>query len=98
MHPMNNNVSHVLDAHSCLRLHYAINTMKPFMMDDMFLYRASTFFEFSINCTNTPMTIHIMMDDVYVYHAHNLFLSSCCVGTHVSTSTSETHELEIRAL
>ena len=52
MHPMNNNASNVLDAHTCLRLHYAINRHNPLMMDDMFQYHASHFFEHWISCAN----------------------------------------------
>ena len=79
LHPMNNNASHVLDAHTCLRLHYAINRHNPLMMDDMFLYHASHFFEHWISCANHYMHVHIMMDDVYIYHARTLFLlSQCC--------------------
>src|SRR3954471_22171006 len=90
--PHHNAYSHT----SCIP-HDTHNTYH-FMTDDMFLYHASNFFEISLACTNTPVTIHIMMDDVYVYHTHNLFPFSCCVGPHVSPSTSATHELEIRAL
>ena len=39
------------------------------MMDDMFLYHASNFFERFLSCANSHVHIHIMMDDVYIYHA-----------------------------
>src|ERR1043165_6310260 len=93
------NASHVLDAHTCLRLPYAINRHNPLMMDDMFLYRASPFFEHWISCANHYTHVHFMMDDVYIYHAHTLFLlSQCCVGPHIHSSTSRSHELTKRAL
>src|SRR3954462_8565124 len=82
-----------------LASHYVINTMKPFMMDDMLLYRASHFFEHWISCANRYTHVHIMMDDVYIYHAHTLFLlSQCSVGPHIHSSTSRFHELTKRDL
>lgn len=69
------------------------------MMDDMFLYHASNFFERCLSCANSHMHIHIMMDDVYNYHAHTFFgLCLLCVGTHEYLSTSQSHELTKRAL
>ena len=43
------------------------------MMDDMFIYHASNFFERCLPCANSRVHIHIMMDDVYIYHTQNLF-------------------------
>ena len=79
--------------------HRVIHNNYPFMMDDMFLYHASNFFERCLSCANSHVHIHIMMDDVYIYHAHNFF-GSClfCVGTHEYLSTSQSHELTKRAL
>ena len=69
------------------------------MMDDMFLYHASNFFEHFLSCANSHVHIHIMMDEVYIYHAHNFFgLCLFCVGTHEYLSTSQSHELTKRAL
>ena len=68
------------DALHPLSLHYAIHNNKPFMMDDMFLYHASHFFEHWLLCANQHTHVRIMMDDVYT---HNFFrLCICCVGTH----------------
>jgi hypothetical protein len=97
---MNNNAIDV--PYTCmlnLCLHRVIHNNYSFMMDDMFLYHASNFFEHFLSCANSHVHIHIMMHDVYIYHAHTLFhLSSCCVGTHDSSSTSQAHELTKRAL
>ena len=69
------------------------------MMDDMFSYHASNFFEHCLSCSNSHVHIHIMMDDVYIYHTHNFFrLCLFCVGTHEFLSTSQSHELTKRAL
>ena len=69
------------------------------MMDDVFLYRASNFFENFLSCANSHVHIHIMMDDVYIYHAHTLFrVTTSFVGTHDSLSTSQAHELTKQAL
>ena len=63
--------------------HRVIHNNYSFMMDDMFLYHASNFFERCLSCANSHLHIHIMMDDVYIYHAHNFFgLFFFCVGTH----------------
>ena len=98
--PRNNNAldfSH--DALHNLSLHYAIHNNKPIMMDDMFLYYASHLFEHWIFCANQHKNVCIMMDDIYIYHAHTIFpLSLFCVGTHVYSSTSQSHELTKRAL
>src|ERR1041384_7559637 len=69
------------------------------MMDDMFLYRASHFFEHWISCPNRYTHVHIMMDDVYIYHVHTLFLlSQCCVGPYIHSSNSRAHELMKQSL
>ena len=82
-----------------LRPHHVIHNNYSFMMDDMFLYHASNFFERCLSCANSHVHIHIMMDDVYIYHAHNFFgLCLFCVGTHEYLSTSQSHELTKRAL
>ena len=79
--------------------HRVIHNNYSFMMDDMFLYHASNFFERCLSYANSHMHIHIMMDDVYIYHAHNFFgLCLFCVGTHEYLSTSQSHELTKRAL
>ena len=79
--------------------HHAIHNNYSFMIDDMFLYHASNFFERCLYCTNSHVHIHIMMDDVYIYHTHNFFhLCLFCVGTHEFLSTSQSHELTKRAL
>ena len=63
--------------------HRVIHNNYSFMMDDMFLYHASNFFERCLSRTNTHVHIHIMMDDVYIYHGHTFFgLCLFCVGTH----------------
>ena len=95
--------SHPLhDPHTCmlnLHPHRVIHNNYSFMMDDMFLYHASNFFERCLSCANSHVHIHIMMDDVYIYHAHNFFgLCLFCVGTHEYLSTSQSHELTKRAL
>ena len=79
--------------------HHVIHNNYSFMMDDMFLYHASNFFERCLSCANSHVHIHIMMDDVYIYHAHNFFgLCLFCVGPHTYSSTSQEHELTKRAL
>ena len=79
--------------------HHVIHNNYSFMMDDMFLYHASNFFERCLSCANSHVHIHIMMDDVYIYHSHNFFgLCLFCVGTHEYLSTSQSHELTKRAL
>lgn len=79
--------------------HRVIHNNYSFMMDDIFLYRASNFFEHCLSCANSHVHIHIMMDDVYIYHAHTLFrLCLSCVGPHTYSSTSQAHELTKRAL
>ena len=74
MLPMN---KHAIDVpYTCmlnLHPHRVIHNNYSFMMDDMFLYHASNFFERCLSCTNSHVHIHIMMDDVYIYHAHNFF-------------------------
>ena len=81
-----------------LRPNHVEHNNYSFMMDDMFLYRASSFLEQCLSCANAHMHIHIMMDDVYIYHAHNFFgLCLFCVGTHEYLSTSQSHELTKRA-
>ena len=76
-----------------------IHNNYSFMMDDMFLYHASNFFERCLSWANSVVHIHIMMDDVYIYHANN-FLGLClfCVGTHEYLSTLQSHELTKQAL
>ena len=77
-----------------LHPHRVIHNNYSFMMDDMFLYHASNFFEHFLSCANSHVHIHIMMDDVYIYHTHNFFgLCLFCVGTHEYLSTSQSHEL-----
>ena len=79
--------------------HRGIHNNYSFMMDDMFLYHASNFFERCLSSANSHVHIHIMMDDVYIYHTHNFFgLCFFCVGTHEYLSTSQSHELTKRAL
>ncbi|KAM3312679.1 hypothetical protein ACQJBY_032487 [Aegilops geniculata] len=79
--------------------HRVIHNNYFFMMDDMFLYHASNFFERCLSCANSHMHIHIMMDDVYIYHAQTFFrLCLFCVGTHEYSSTSQSHEFTKRAL
>ena len=100
MLPMN---KHAIDVpYTCilnLCPHRVIHNNYSFMMDDMFLYHASNFFERCLSCANSHVHIHIMMDDVYIYHAHNFFgLCLFCVGTHEYLSTSQSHELAKRAL
>ena len=100
MLPMN---KHAIDVpYTCilnLYPHRVIHNNYSFMMDDMFLYHASNFFERCLSCANSHVHIHIMMDDVYIYHAHNFFgLCLFCVGTHEYLSTSQSHELTKRAL
>ena len=95
MLPMN---KHAIDVpYTCilnLCPHRVIHNNYSFMMDDMFLYHASNFFERCLYCANTHVHIHIMMDDVYIYHTHNFFqLCICYVGTHEYLSTSQSHEL-----
>ena len=100
MLPMNHN-DIVVPYTSMLNLHphRVIHNNYSFMMDDMFLYHASNFFERCLSCANYHLHIHIMMDDVYIYHAHNFFgLCLFCVGTHEYLSTSQSHELTKRAL
>ena len=83
MPPMNANA--IVVPHTCSNLcpHRAIYDNYSFMMDDIFLYRASNFFERCLSCANSNMDIHIMMDDVYIYHMHNFFgLCLFCVGPH----------------
>ena len=53
--------------------HPVIHNNYSFMMDDMFLYHASNFFERCLSCANSHVHKHIMMDDVYIYHTHNFF-------------------------
>ena len=99
MLPMNTNA--LVVPHTCSNLcpHCVIHNNYSFMMDDMFLYHASNFFEHFLSCANSHVHIHIMMDDVYIYHTHNFFrLCICCVGTHAYLSTSQSHELTRRAL
>src|SRR5215216_3580977 len=99
MHPMNKNA--IVVPHTCygLHLHHVEHNNYHCMMDDMFLYRASNFFERCLSCANAHVHIHIMMDDVYIYHAHTSFgLCLFFVGTHEYLSTSQSHELKKRAL
>ena len=100
MLPMNGNAIDV--AYTCLLNlcpHRVIHNNYSFMMDDMFLYHASTFFDRCLSCAKSHVHIHIMMDDVYIYQAHNFFgLWLFCVGTHEYLSTSQSHELTKRAL
>src|SRR3954467_7163242 len=89
---------HVIAYLICVLVMSYITTIL-FMMDDMFLYHASNFFERCLSCANSHMHIHIMMDDVYIYHTHNFFrLCLFCVGTHEYLSTLQSHELTKRAL
>ena len=82
-----------------LHPHRVIHNNYSFMMDDMFLYHASNFYERFLSCVNSHVHIHIMMDDVYIYHAHNFFgLCLFCVGYLDYVSTSTSRELTIRAL
>ena len=79
--------------------HRVIHNNYSFMMDGMFIYHASNFFERCLSCANSHVHIHIMMDDVYIYHAHTFFgLCLICVGMHSTSSTSQSHELTKRAL
>ena len=95
MLPMN---KHAIDVpYTCMlnsHPHRVIHNKYSFMMDDMFLYHASNFFERCLSCANSHVRLHIKMYDVYIYHAHNFFvLCLFCVGTHASSSTSQSHEL-----
>ena len=75
MLPMNNDA--IVVPYTCmlnLCPHRVIHNNYSFMMDDMFLCRASNFFERCLFCANSNVHIHIMMDDVYIYHAHTLFV------------------------
>ena len=87
MHPMNKNA--LVVPHTCYNCmlnfhpHHVIHSNYSFMMDDMFLYHATNFFEHYLSCANSHVHIHIIMDDVYIYHAHTFFgLFLFCVGTH----------------
>ena len=87
--------------HSCynLRPNHVEHNNYHCMMDDIFLYHASNFFEQCLSCANTHIHVCIIMDDVYIYHAHTIFpLYLFCVGTHEYLSTSQSHELTKRAL
>ena len=75
MLPMNHN--DIVVPYTCpfnLCPHRVIHNNYSFMMDDMFLYHASNFFERCLSCTNSHVHIHIMMDDVYIYHTHTISL------------------------
>ena len=98
MLPMN---IHAIDApYTCilnLCPHHVIHNNYSFMMDDMFLYHASNFFERCLSCASNGYVQKmktIMMDDVFIYDAHMFFvLCLFCVGTHEYLSTSQSHEL-----
>src|SRR3954462_5729155 len=99
MLPMNENAIDV--PYTCilnLCPHRVIHKNSSFMMDYMFLYDASRFFEQCLSCDNSIAHMHIMMDDVYIYHAHTFLLCLHCVGQHDNSATSQTHELTKRAL
>ena len=94
MLPMNKNA--IVVPHTCYKLHlnHVEHNNYHYIMDDMFIYHASNFFEHCLSCANSHVHIHIMMDDVYIYHKHNFFgLCLFCVGTHEYLLTSQSHEL-----
>ena len=72
-HPLHDPYTCMLNLHP----HRVIHNNYSFMMDDMFLYHASNFFERCLSCANSHVHMHIMMDYVYIYHAQ---ISLVCVS------------------